>query len=327
MTLIILCRKATILLLMSAFVSCAVKPSEPPAVKYGMLSVKGTQIVDKNGNPVQLKGVSLFWSQWGSKYWNEDAISYIVSNWHVNVIRAAMGVDSGGYLENKEAEKAKVINAVNIAVKLGIYVIIDWHDHQASRHTNEAAAFFREMSEMYKDTPNVMYEPWNEPLMNDKWKDVKEYSEGIIKIIRSSGARNIIMVGSPSWSRDVDSASLDPITNYNNIAYTFHFYAGDHKQGVRDKAEFAIGRGLALFVSEWGTCLASGNGGFNPQESDLWIKFMDKYNLSWCNWSLNDKDETASMLAGGADPHGGWTDKDLTDSGKYVRARLLQGRQ
>lgn len=312
-------------LLSIVFVSCGpVKQAEPPVAKYGMLSVSGTHIVDSKGNIVQLKGVSLFWSQWGDKFWNKDAIGYIVHNWNVTVIRAAMGVDSGGYLENKDAETAKVKRAVDIAVKLGIYVIIDWHDHQAWKHTKEAAAFFKEMADDYKGVPNVFYEPWNEPLVNDEWKDVKDYMEGIIKIIRDEGVSNIILVGSPEWSRDVDSASLDPITNYNNIAYSFHFYAGDHKQGVRDKAEFAMKRGLALFVTEWGTCLASGNGGFNPKESDLWIQFMNKYKLSWCNWSLNDKDETASMLVPGSSPDGGWTDKDLTDSGKYVRAQLLQ---
>ena len=83
-------------------------------------------------------------------------------------------------------------------------------------------------------------------------------------------------------------------------------------------------RGSAIFVTEWGTCLESGNGGFNQEESDLWIQFMDKYKISWCNWSLNDKDETASILKPGTSPDGGWTDQDLTESGKYVREQLLQ---
>ncbi len=294
-----------------------------PVEKYGLLSVKGTQIVDKNGDAVQLKGVSLFWSQFGDKYWNYDAVSYIVSNWNVTVIRAAMGIESGGYLSNKEAEMNKVTNVVDIAERLGIYVIIDWHDHHASSHLEAASAFFKEMAILYKNTPNVMFEPYNEPLINETWDSVKAYSEKIVKIIRTEGANNIIIIGSPTWSLDVDSASLDPIKDYDNIAYSLHFYAGFHKQDVREKAEFAMGRGVAIFVTEWGTCNTSGNGGFDPKESDLWTSFMDKYKISWCNWSLNDKDETASIFIPGASTSGGWKDSDLTESGKYIKAKLL----
>ena len=32
-----------------------------------------------------------------------------------------------------------------------------------------------------------------------------------------------------------------------------HFYAGTHGQYLRDKAQAALDRGIALFVSEWGT--------------------------------------------------------------------------
>jgi endoglucanase len=296
---------------------------QTPVEKYGLLKVKGTQIVDKAGNPVQLKGVSLFWSQWGFMFWNEEAISYIVKNWNVTVIRAAMGVAKGGYLEHKE-EKELVKKAVDIAVKNGIYVIIDWHDHEASYHAKEAEAFFREMARLYKDTPNVMFEPYNEPLVNESWESVKKYSERIIKIIRKEGAQNIVLVGSPSWSRDVDSAALDPIKKYKNVAYTLHFYAGSHREDIREKAEFAMKRGLALFVTEWGTSIDTGDGGYDPEESDLWIQFMDKYKISWCNWSLIDKPETTSILKPGASKTGGWTDNDLTESGKYIRDKLLQ---
>src|SRR5690606_41644798 len=50
---------------------------------------------------------------------------------------------------------------------------------------------------------------------------------------------NLIIVGTPTWSQDVDVASNDPITGYSNIAYTLHFYAGTHGQFLRDKASTA----------------------------------------------------------------------------------------
>lgn len=296
---------------------------QTPVEKYGFLQVKGSRIVDQNGSPVQLRGVSLFWSQWGFKYWNESAISYVADNWNVSVIRAAMGVEKGGYLTSP-GEKDLVKKVVDIAVKKGIYVIIDWHDHAASDHVKEASAFFKEMAALYKNTPNVIFEPYNEPLVSESWESVKKYSEKILKEIRGQGAKNLVILGSPSWSRDVDAASLNPVKKYGNVAYTLHFYSGDHKEDIREKATFAMERGVAVFVSEWGTSLASGDGGFNTEESDLWIEYMDKYSISWCNWSLNDKDETCSILKPGASPDGGWSDKDLTESGKYVKSKLLQ---
>lgn len=315
------CMMAAALLYVFAVTVCA--KDQTPVEKYGFLHVKGPRIVDQNGSPVQLKGVSLFWSQWGYKYWNESAISYIVDNWNVSVIRAAMGVEKGGYLASP-GEKDLVKKAVDIAIKKGIYVIIDWHDHDASDHVKEASAFFKEMAFLYKNTPNVIFEPYNEPLVNERWESVKKYSEKILKVIRGEGAKNLVVVGSPSWSLDVDAAALDPIRNDPNVAYTLHFYASSHRDDVREKASFAMERGLAVFVTEWGTCLATGDGSVDTEECDLWIEYMDKYKLSWCNWSLNDKDETCSILKPGASPDGGWSDKDLTESGKYIKSKLLQ---
>ena len=42
--------------------------------KHGQLRVEGNKIADKNGNPVALHGMSLFWSQWIGKYYNYDCV-------------------------------------------------------------------------------------------------------------------------------------------------------------------------------------------------------------------------------------------------------------
>jgi endoglucanase len=73
----------------------------------------------------------------------------------------------------------------------------------------------------------------------------------------------LIIVGSPTWSQYVDLAAADPITSDDNIAYTLHFYADTHKHLLRAKAVTALNAGIALFVTEWGTCSADGNGAVN----------------------------------------------------------------
>lgn len=290
--------------------------------QHGMLSVSGNKIVDKDKMPIQLKGMSLFWSHWSGSFWNADAVSFIKKDWKATLIRAAMGVEDGGYLTQPNAEKERVKTVVNAAMKEGIYVIVDWHDHHATRNTAKAVEFFSEMAGLYANNPHVIFEIYNEPL-DDSWEQVKAYAETVVKAIRAKGAQNLVIVGSPSWSQRVDLAADNPV-NDKNVAYTLHFYSGTHRQELRDKATYALNKGIALFVTEFGVCDASGNGNIDLAEADRWMAFMDQHKLSWANWSLFDKDESASALKPGANPRGGWTANDLTQSGAYIRKKMME---
>jgi endoglucanase len=297
------------------------KPDELPIVKHGQLRVSGNKIVDKNGEPVQLRGMSLFWSQWIGKYYNTQTVKWLKDDWHCNIIRVAMGVEGGGYLNNPEMEKTKVIDVVDAAISEGIYVIIDWHDHHAFNNTRKAKEFFAQMAQKYGDKPNVIYEIFNEP-EQVSWADkVKPYHEAVIDTIRLYDADNLIICGTPTWSQDVDVAANDPIRG-TNIAYTLHFYSGSHKQLLRDKATNALKKGVALMVTEYGTTDASGDGNVDQAETALWWIFLDQNKLSWCNWSIADKQETSAVLKPGTSINGGWTDADLTTSGLLVRTEL-----
>src|SRR5690606_15786452 len=99
--------------------------------------VEGNKIMDESGTPVQLRGMSFFWSQWIGKYYNREAVKWLKDDWRCTVVRAALSVEHGGYLENPEAEKAKIKTVVEAAIEEGLYVIIDWHDHEAEKHLEE----------------------------------------------------------------------------------------------------------------------------------------------------------------------------------------------
>src|SRR5690554_1404792 len=118
------------------------------------------------GKEVQVKGMSLFWSTGGEGniFYNDRAVSRLVSELNIELIRAAMGVEvdwgetdsAKGYVLKPEIQKAMVENVVESAIKNDIYVIIDWHSHSAENYTNEAKTFFREMAQKYGKYDNVI---------------------------------------------------------------------------------------------------------------------------------------------------------------------------
>jgi endoglucanase len=292
--------------------------------KYGQLRVQGNRIVDQSGTPVQLRGMSLYWSQWVPKYWNVNTVRWLRDDWKITVIRAAMGVNgtSDGYLVNPTAERDKVIAVVDAAIQLGIYVIIDWHDHTASDHRAEAQAFFADMAQRYGNTPNVLYELWNEPLAVSWSGVIKPYHQALVSTIRQRDPDNIIICGTRNWSQEVDEAAADPVSG-TNIAYTLHFYANTHKQFLRDKAQSALNRGAALFVTEYGTTDATGKGTVNAAETRTWWSFLDQNKIGHANWSVADIPESSAALVSGASANGGWTLSQIKESGQLVRGETI----
>lgn len=285
------------------------------------LSVSGNKIL-AGGQPASFAGNSLFWSNtgWGGeKYYNGNVVSWLKNDWKSRVIRVAMGVDEGGgYLQDPAGNKARVKAVVDAAIANDMYVIIDWHSHHAEDYRAQAVAFFDEMARTYGKNNHVIYEVYNEPL-NISWSGtIKPYAQAVINAIRAVDPDNLIIVGTPNWSQDVDAASRDPISGAN-IAYTLHFYAGSHGQWLRDKAQTALNNGIALFVTEWGSVGASGDGGVATSETWAWVDFMKAKGISNANWALNDKSEGASALVPGASSQGGWSAGQLTASGALTK--------
>ncbi|HEY2733988.1 MAG TPA: glycoside hydrolase family 5 protein [Polyangiales bacterium] len=286
--------------------------------QHGALHVKGNRVVDASGQPLQLRGMSLFWSQW-SNFYSAGTVDQLVDDWHATVVRAALGVENdGGYLASPTDNEMKVVSVVDHAIQRGLYVIIDWHDSNAQTHQSSAIDFFTRMAKKYGSSPGVVFEIYNEPTMVD-WPTVKTYAQAVIAAIRGAGATNLVIVGTPNWSQDVDVAAGSPLTGYTDVAYTLHFYAATHKQPLRDKAQKALDAGLALFVTEWGTCESTGDGMLDPSETKLWLDFLNQNQISWANWSLNDKAESCSALTPTAGTKGPWSGSALTMSGMLVK--------
>jgi endoglucanase len=318
--------RTTLLLFLVAATLVTTQAASAPAApgivsQHGRLQVVGNRIVGQDGQPVSLAGISFGWSQWqAARFYNAGTVNWLKQDWHAQVLRAALGLhqEPGSYLQKPAANQKRVTAVVDAAIAADLYVIIDWHDHHAHEHTDLAVAFFTEMARRYGDRPNVIYEIYNEPQQVSWSRDVKPYAEKVIAAIRAVDPDNLIVVGTPTWSQDVDVAAADPIKDAN-VAYTLHFYAGTHKEKLRAKAQKALDAGAALFVTEWGTCDASGDGPIDDASVRAWMDFLRANQLSHCNWAVYDKKETAALVLPRAKSKGGWTDADLSPSGKYVR--------
>ncbi|MGD2035763.1 MAG: glycoside hydrolase family 5 protein [Bacteroidales bacterium] len=291
--------------------------------EYGRLRVGNGHIVDQTGEPVALKGMSLFWSQWQSEFYNYDCIKWLRDDWNCQVIRAALSTGSNGYAKHPEKEMDKIRKVIDACIDLDLYVIVDWHSHHAEKETDLAREFFREISRLYGNYPNVIYEIYNEPVRSSWEKDVKPYCSLVTETIRKYDPDNVIVVGTPHWSQDVDIVAGNPISG-KNIAYSLHFYAATHKEWLREKAQVAIDSGLALWVTEFGTCESDGNGPIDYVEMEKWFDFMEKNKIGWCNWSIGVKEETSSALKPGAKNTGKWPESMLSESGAYIRNKLTE---
>lgn len=308
------------LLISIIFLSFIIQLNAQPVQQHGRLHVQGTQLIDEHNNPVILRGMSFGWSCFHPRFYTAGAVNTLVKDWHCSVIRAALGVEPPhGYKEDSATQIQLVRNVVEACIKEGVYVIIDWHSHNIN--LQEANAFFKTMATDYGKYPNIIYELYNEPDY-ESWDSVKLYETAIISTLRSIDADNLILAGCPHWDQDINLVAASPLSNVSNVMYTVHFYAGTHKQWLRNRCDSAINKGIPIFISESAGMEATGDGPLNNEEWQRWIAWCEQHKISWVTWSVSDKDETCSVLQRSASSDGGWKDEDLKESGIKVREIL-----
>jgi endoglucanase len=298
-----------------------------PVSEHGQLSLKGFDVVDKNGSKYILRGMSFFWDDWGfEKFFTEGAVKTIANDWGGNVVRTPI----------HDLNESRAKSMIDYAAAAGIYIIVDYHSHCAHKNASGAQTFFGNISSYVKQKNynHVLYELYNEPLYENcssasdtyaggnltSWNSIKQYAESVIPKIRANDPNGIIIVGTPNYSQGTEAARANPITGQKNIAYTLHFYASTSGHG---SLRYNLLRGkcndFPIIITEWGVSESSGDGNFTKSMNDTWVSWMESIGVSWANWSISDKGETSAALTGGASSSGGWNDGNLTPSGKYVK--------
>lgn len=319
--------KKFLLTLHLMLLSVLLTQAQTPLSLNGRLKLNGKQLSNQCGSPVQLKGMSSHAVQPHKNCITPEAIRSLAVDWKADVVRLAIYTadigETKGYINgNKQEWDGWIDQMVTAAKTNGMYVIIDWHilhDNDPNTYVTQAKTFFANMSQKYKDQTHVIYEICNEP-NGVSWNRIKEYADQVIPVIRANDKEGIILVGTPEWSSKPRDVIANPLSTANayNVMYTFHFYSGSHYDYnyLRD----ALGK-VPVFVSEWGTSSASGDGGYDPNGASNWIKVMDGDNsggvkVSSCNWAFVDKGEISSALTNGSCNLGNWTSR--TQSGNFV---------
>ncbi len=289
------------------------------------LKVKDGVLKNSFGRTVQLRGVSSHGIQWDleDNIVNYDNLKLLKEDWNINVFRIAMYTEEDGYLYNKETIKNKVIDIIDNCIELKLYVIVDWHilsDNNPNIHKQEAIEFFDEISKKYSKNNNLIYEICNEPNGdNVRWESsVYPYAKDVIETIRKNSPDSLVIVGTPDWCKSVMEVIGSQLP-YKNVMYAFHFYSGTHGEVYRKSLEYAIEKGVPVFVSEWGTSVADNGDQVFEKEADEWLEFLNNRNISWVNWALSNKDEATSILKKGTKEV---KDENLTQSGLYVKKKI-----
>lgn len=306
-----------------------VDPYVLPVQEYGQLSVQDGQLVDEGGDPVQLRGVSTQWLNWDETYsGNAENMEFMRDDWGLEVYRIANGVEGyNGYADpDAQAERyARVVSIIEKAIDLDLYVLVDWHTHEIE-HKELAEEFFGAIASEFGDYPNIIYEPFNEPIGaggNELfWEnELKPYHEDLVEVIRAHDPDNVIVLGTPLWDQRVDIAAEDPVEG-DNLMYALHFYTCTHTGWLRNRAQAALDAGIGLFVTEWGSTHSDGGTENNPgvclDEARLWHEFLDENMISSTAWKLTDDPDSSAILVG-APPSGPWGEEHLTEHGRFVR--------
>lgn len=289
----------------------------------------------KDGAEVQVRGMSLYWSLMPQavEFWSEEGVSTMVRDMNIQIVRAAMATGNEdwqggykGYASDPNTQKNLVKTVVEAAIKNDIYVIIDWHSHEAHKQTDAAKNFFKEMAETYGQYDNVIFEVYNEP-QQISWSEVKNYANQVIQVIRQY-SDNLVLVGNPSWDQNPSDAIGNEVNDSKkNTAYTLHYYANSHMwsgnydwggESEGSKGEKAMNAGLSVFVSEWGTANADGGGNPDQSRNKSWQDYMNKHKLSWANWSASYINEGTAAFQDGSNKNS----LQYTTSGNLVKGYL-----
>ncbi len=302
-----------------------------PVARNGRLEVCGRQLCNAQGKAIQLRGMSTHGLQWYANCVNDASLNVLADEWNADVLRISMYIQEGGYETDPAGFTAKVHDYIEKATARGMYAIVDWHmlsPGDPNFNLARAKTFFTEIAARHKDKTNILYEIANEP-SDVHWSAIKSYADQLIPVIRAQDPDGVVLVGTEDWSslgasgdgQGVSRILASPV-NATNIMYTFHFYAASHDDYYLNTFRDAIAK-LPVFVTEFGTQQASGDGGNNFTQAQRYLDLMAQHKVSWVNWNYSDDMRTGAVFTQGTCAAGAYSGTArLKEAGAWIRDRI-----
>jgi hypothetical protein len=180
--------------------------------------------------------------------------------------------------------------AVDYARSKNLYVIIDYHqidDALTGTSAADATTFWNDVAAQFASYPNVLYEPFNEPLdLSATWAAFKPVVQGWVDTIRARAPSNIIIVPSMRWDQRPGDAASNPPAG-TNLMYTAHIYPQNWNQTFQSQLATALAR-APVFITEWGYTYSQTQTGVVYTSSPTWgTDFQTIVNgngASWIAW-------------------------------------------
>lgn len=224
-----------------------------------MLSVKENKIVDSSGRAINLKGIMApdprkldLEDRFNREYYEE------IFSKGGNVLRLPVHPDK--WEDDKDYFWRYLDPIVAWAGENNQYVVIDLHfigniasgigDEMPSLKQQPkefTLSFWKQTAQYFKDVPNVIFEICNEPAMitSEEWYNT---ADELVKLIRETGADQLIIVGGIDYSYDLSWVEKTPIKD-NNVAYATHIYPSRKNW---DYYFGEISKKYPVIVTEWG---------------------------------------------------------------------------
>ncbi|KZN36016.1 glycosyl hydrolase family 5 [Pseudoalteromonas luteoviolacea S2607] len=306
-----------------------------PIEKYGRLQVCGTGLCSEHNARIQLRGMSSHGLQWYGlgKCMTDVSLDVLAYDWQADIVRLSLYVQEGGYENDPAGFTAQMNTLIDKASQRGLYVLVDWHQlnpGDPNFNLDLAKQFFTDIVTSNKHRKNVIYDIANEP-NKVEWSQIRHYAEQVIPVIRNIQPDALILLGTHGWSTfgassggSVQDVLNDPV-KFDNIMYTFHFYAASHKDYYRTVLDQASDV-LPVFVSEWGTQNYDGDGPNDFVSAQQYIDLMARKKISWTNWNYSDDFRSGAVFKRGACTNQNFTDSQLKEAGAWVKARIGEGR-
>ena len=248
----------------------------------GQLHVCGNHLCNDSNQVIQLRSMAAVGGLFVERCADAATINYAASL-GADVIRYPVATD-----RYDSGDNSKIIAAVNAARDVGVYIILDWHKvGNPLQYESAGIQFFSWASKQFAGYENVLYETFNEPV-SDSWKELRQYHNRMIAVIRANDPDAVILVSSEHYSQqplfNPSAIASNPVDD-NNVMYVTHFYSAWMQSNPNGGLLTRAAGMLPLFVTEWGFFPSEvGMGGYQDKAGQIWVDEMHDLSIPWVSW-------------------------------------------